>query len=66
MPSYQVRYHYFCSHPDCMRTTGDQRTVEAADTVAARDAAIVTLTCEYCHRPMPRGQFVYTVVTELD
>lgn len=58
MPVFSVKYWFTCSH--CMKHTEAIVSIAAPDVVAAREFAVKSAGCEFCHQPPSEGTFVST------
>jgi hypothetical protein len=63
MPRFSVKYKFTC--PICVKHTDGVVNIDAADAVEAREFAVASAGCEYCHQQPPEGTFVGTEVDEI-
>ena len=64
MAVFEVRYSFTCPEQDCLKQTINVITITAVVSSDARDLAIAGLSCEHCHKDLPKGYFVSTQIEE--
>jgi hypothetical protein len=61
--NFEVKYWFNC--PACLKQTVNTIAITADISSDARELAIAGLSCEHCHKELPKGYFVHTTVTEM-
>jgi hypothetical protein len=49
----------------CLKQNADTIMITASDAADARELATTDLSCDYCHKALPHGYFVHTLVLKV-
>jgi aspartate carbamoyltransferase regulatory subunit len=62
---FEVQYSFKCPVSECLKQNAHTIAITAEISSDARELAVADLSCEHCHKDLPKGYFVHTTITEV-